>query len=638
MATRLNVVNPPLREARNDLIYPPRADFRWDFTSSIIPQQSMGVVSFTRATTATVTDNDWIIRNCLSGEARFKWARRIENNIRYSEAIDNAAWTKSNLTVVANTHIAPNGTMTADTLKSTTTPAIFSECIQPSTLTTVVWNKYTYSAYVKSLWQQFVQILWNVTAFNLAAVNFDIINGTVTQTAVSPFAWSITPEANWYFRVSATFTCTWVLATGRMSIWFIDTGTSARGSVYNGDGVKAIAIWGQQYNDTTLNTVRPSEYVSTDVLSAPFHGANVDWVKYFDTDANWVAIPKTTLKWLLVEWTRKNICSYSDLSATWWSLQWASRTSFAWTAPDGTNSMVKIIPNVGTQSSYAYNVNITTTAQQYTVSCYVKAAWFNFVQFRFSSSISNWYANFDLQNGVVWTMSLWTSSGIETTSIAWVYRVWAVTDTVAATTAAVGVQVVPAANSLAWASITGDWVSGILAWGMQVENWPSVSSYIPTTTTTATRNIDVLTYDVRNAIVNQWALSLVCSMNDNAIFDRRAFSLSSFTINRLHVRARALAQDKLDIAYWDGVTVRTVTGVAVWTNNIAVSWTNWVWLNLYMNNIKYIGAFAPSLVFSTIDVGGGDLWYSLFWCIKNVRIWKTPPTDAELLALSNSSY
>ena len=210
----------------------------------------------------------------------------------YSEAIDNAAWTKSNLTVVANTHIAPNGTMTADTLKSTTTPAIFSECIQPSTLTTVVWNKYTYSAYVKSLWQQFVQILWNVAAFNLAAVNFDIINGTVTQTAVSPFAWSITPEANWYFRVSATFTCTWVLATGRMSIWFIDTGTSARGSVYNGDGVKAIAIWGQQYNDTTLNTVRDQVNMYQQMYSLSFHGANVDWCKYFDTDANWVAIPK----------------------------------------------------------------------------------------------------------------------------------------------------------------------------------------------------------------------------------------------------------------------------------------------------------------------------------------------------------
>ena len=37
------------------------------------------------------------------------------------------------------------------------------------------------------------------------------------------------------------------------------------------------------------------------------------------------------------------------------------------------------------------------------------------------------------------------------------------------------------------------------------------------------RDIDVLTYDIRNAIANQWALSVVCeSMNDNALFDRRA--------------------------------------------------------------------------------------------------------------------
>ena len=159
---------------------------------------------------------------------------------------------------------------------------------------------------------------------------------------------------------------------------------------------------------------------------------------------------------------------------------------------------------------------------------------------------------------------------------------------------------------------------------MQIENWPSVSSYIPTTTTTVTRNTDVLTYDVRNAIANQWALSVVCSMNDNALFDRRAVALSSFTINRLHVQARAgWVPDKLNVTYWDGVTVRSLTGVAVWTNNIAVSWTNWVWLNIYMNNIKYIGAFVPSLVFSTIDVGGGALWFPLFWCIKNVRIWKT---------------
>ena len=183
---------------------------------------------------------------------------------------------------------------------------------------------------------------------------------------------------------------------------------------------------------------------------------------------------------------------------------------------------------------------------------------------------------------------------------------------------------------------TGDWVSGLLVWGAQLELWGNVSSYIPTTTTTVTRNIDVLTYNVRNAIANQWALSVVCSMDDNEIFDRRVLNLSSFTVNRLQIQLRTLWIPNVGIVYWDGVTVRGVTGVVAWTNNIAVSWTNWVWLNLYMNNIKYIGAFVPSLAFSTIDVGGGSLWYPIFWCTKNLRIWKTPPTDTELLFLSNN--
>ena len=41
-----------------------------------------------------------------------------------------------------------------------------------------------------------------------------------------------------------------------------------------------------QLEDVTGQSVQtPSEYVSTNVLTtAPYHGANVDGVKYFDTD------------------------------------------------------------------------------------------------------------------------------------------------------------------------------------------------------------------------------------------------------------------------------------------------------------------------------------------------------------------
>ena len=43
-------------------------------------------------------------------------------------------------------------------------------------------------------------------------------------------------------------------------------------------------------------------YVSTNVLnSIPYHGANVDGVKYFDTDINGTPIPDSTLKGFLCE-------------------------------------------------------------------------------------------------------------------------------------------------------------------------------------------------------------------------------------------------------------------------------------------------------------------------------------------------
>lgn len=638
---RLNAWNRLPNGGRLLVENPQAADLDVPLTNSIIPQRGVGSLSFTRATIATVTDNEWVIRNCIAGEARFQGARRVRNLHTYSEDITNAVWNPASCTRTKNAWIAPDGTNTAWLVTSAAATAL-TEFNQNYNI--VSGQTYILSVSLKANgWLQYVQLVWNGVTFWVWYINVDLSNGTITANVpwAANMQATVTPEANWFYRIQFKATAISTLANNHLSVAMIPFGTSARIASFPWDGIKWFYYWHPQFEDVTGQSVQAAgEYVSTNVLNAaPYHGSNVDGVKCFKTDISGNPISSSTLKGFLCEWARTNICNYSNISVAWWGLIASTRTDNAWIAPDGTNSMVKIIPNAGTQSSYAYNVNITTSASIYTISCYVKADWFNFVQLRMGAGISSGLANFDLQNGVVWTRSIWTSSGIEAVSgFPWVYRIWAVTDTVLAATAAIAIQIVPAADSIAGAAVTGDWVSGILAWGMQIELWANVSTYIPTTTTTVTRNIDVLTYDVRNAIANKWALSVVCSMNDNALFDRRAVALSSFTINRLHVQGRAgWVPDKLTITYWDGVTVRSVTGAAVWTNNIAVSWTNWVWLNLYMNNIKYIGAFVPSLVFSTIDVGGGTLWYSLFWCTKNLKVWKTVPTDAELLSLSNKS-
>jgi hypothetical protein len=88
-------------------------------------------VPFTRATTAT----------------RVNAAGLVElvpyNLFQYSEQFDNAAWTKSNVTITANTTAAPNNTLTADTMSvsSSTSRVIAANVLTAGTYTISVWTK-----------------------------------------------------------------------------------------------------------------------------------------------------------------------------------------------------------------------------------------------------------------------------------------------------------------------------------------------------------------------------------------------------------------------------------------------------------------------------------------------------------------
>ena len=616
MATRLNVVNPALREARNDLIYPPRADFRWDFTSSIIPQQSMGSIAFTRATTATVTDNDWIIRNCLSGEARFKWARRVQNLFSYSEDASNAYWNKVRASITTNAIAWPSGNLVADLVVGTSVGGSYIY----APMSVIAGNKYRVSVCVKAA---------DVTNFNIKSFTqpgecvFDLALGlpaAPTGIASSP---TMTNLWNGWWRCSLLLTAS---ATGSNNI-----GCVSQNYVWN-----ICYVCEMQMEDVTgQSDTSFGGYVSTNVLSSPFHGANVDWVKYFDTDAYWVAIPKTTLKWLLAEWARTNLLLQSEaFQISWAASSWSVSINQA-TAPDGLMTMDKIIPAAASLPHYLSQW-VTTSASVYTYSIYAKASGYNYLQLWASGSISNGYVNFDLSNGTVWGSWTWTGS----IQSIWngIYRCIAVTDTVLAATASMAIWVVSTPTSARAEIWTADGTSGILVWWAQFEQWQNASSYIPTTTTTANRNIDSLIMNTKNAIDTYGACSFIYTLEDNAEFDRRSFSFTGNTPNRLQFQVKKPWLSGANLFYWDGSGVPSITpGRDVWANNVVIAWTNLSNVSLYMNNTKYNSGVAPNLVFTTVDIGsaGGLSW---FWCIKNVRIWKTRPTDAELLALSNSSY
>jgi hypothetical protein len=106
------------------------------------------------------------------------------NLLEQSETFDNAIWTKTTTTVVANAETAPNGTITADTM---TVPDSTTNLYQAVSYGS---GEYTFSVYVK--------IISQTTAGTMR------FQGLVDGTGVNVY---FTPTTEWQ-RVSATYTAT----------------------------------------------------------------------------------------------------------------------------------------------------------------------------------------------------------------------------------------------------------------------------------------------------------------------------------------------------------------------------------------------------------------------------------------------
>lgn len=600
---------------------PQAADLDAPLTNSIIPQRGVGAVSYTRATIATVTDHEWVMRKCIAGEARFLGARRIHNLTTYSQEAN--SWNKFSVTVSWTKVAYTDGSLIGQTIVSAAASAV--HYISNGTWPVIIWNKYIFSVSVKAAWVNFVQLAF---AASTTYQNFDLTNGSMTGTAG---AGSVVDEWNGWYRCSVTFISTLGTNAGQ-GIVIVSSMSDGRLSANLWDGVSGISVCRMQLEDVTGQSVQTAaEYVSTNVLTnAPFHGSNVDGVKCFKTTLAWLPISPSTLKGYLCEWTRTNICNYSNIAVAWWGLISSIRTENAWIAPDGTNSMVKIIPNAGTQSSYAYNVNVTTAASVYTISCYVKADWLNFVQLRFGAAISSGLANFDLLNWVVGTISLWTSSGIEPVSaFPWVYRIWAVTNTVLAATAEIAIQIVPAANSGTGAPVTWDWVSGVMVWGMQIELWTFPSSYIPTTTVAVTRNVDALSYNVNNVIDLKWAVYCEIGVNIPWYTNMSWFIMDRWSSGRYFYANNSVTS--LNNYDWTNILVGNV-GTSMNGNivKVATSWNGSTKSIYYGNTVPKTWSYVGTFWTWNINIG-----YTWNGTIRNVRVWKTPPTVAELTSITS---
>ena len=423
-------------------------------------------ITFTRSTGATYYDGKTV-------------AKAEENLLTYSQDFDNAAWSKLNATISANSITAPDGTSTADTLDEGTDLAAHI-VIQGYVYS--VGATYVFSCFLKNGTAQYAQLqLWG-TASNYAGAEFDLAAGTVVLTNALGSGWSVVSSSisnvgNGWYRCAVVVTAGSGTGTG-FGVCISDgvSGFDSRGRRFYTGSNRTLYAWGaqlEQRSSVTAYTPTTTQPITNYLSVLQSAAANV---ARFDHD------PITgESKGLLIEEQRTNLLTYSeDFSNAAWYKTGASIESNAVVAPDGTLTADKIIATSATTNHFIYKSS-TTIGTTYTWSACVKSAGEpNTIihAYSISPSVFSFSTGTFTNDNPVDVIN----RGVIPLGSGW-YRIWIVYN-------AEGESVFIGGSKTNSYTYTGDGYSGIYIWGAQLEVGSHPSSYIKTTSAQVTRAAD----------------------------------------------------------------------------------------------------------------------------------------------------
>jgi len=407
-----------------------------NFTDGIY--RSLGVnyafselITFSRTTNATLVDST----------GRVTYAPN--NLLLYSEQFDNAAWSKSDATVTANNSVAPDGTITADTLADTV--ANTSHNINQTYASFTSGTTYTFTIFAKAGTATVVQILGSMAAFGANVwANFNLSTGVVGSVGTLTTA-SITPFGNGWYRCTITGAAT-ATSSGSVSVNLTNSSaTAVRGVVYVGSG-QTTFIWGAQLEAVTYQTL-PSTYKST---SPP------------------------------------NLFGFTEeFNNAYWTKAGATISPDATAAPNGSTTADKLVEDSSTGQHRFYGTAASTTnTGSYTVSFFAKAAERTRVYVGVAESptfVRQGNAVFDLSAGTVVSANAGSggasggSATIQDAGNGWYRCSYTLILGGANTSIFVDFNLVSTGVTI---SYTGNGTSGLFLWGAQLSNSASVDPYV----------------------------------------------------------------------------------------------------------------------------------------------------------------
>lgn len=202
---------------------------------------------------------------------------------------------------------------------------------------------------------------------------------------------------------------------------------------------------------------------------------------------------------LLVEESRTNLITYSAQfdNAAWTKVN-SSVLSNQTISPDGTLSADKISANTTNNLHYIYHSASLTIGYPYTFSVYAKAAEYSWISLNLTPTHSQSGNYFDLSNGVIGTVAPGYTAEIISMNNGW-YRC---SVTYKGSTLSLRPQIEISNSNKGRIFSSANTSDGIYIWGCQVEQGEFSTSYIPTTTSSVTRNAEQVT--LSGTKLNTW--------------------------------------------------------------------------------------------------------------------------------------
>ena len=312
-----------------------------------------------------ILDPTGIPRNGLAG----MWIPAMDfdarNLLAWSEAFDNAKWTKQRTAATANQAIAPDGTATADTI-ATNLETDNHNVYQVAPLTN--GKIHTWSLFVKYVDHRWIAIRGDGTANKWAS--FDLLNGLPGELTPGGSSTMQALGSGWY-RISLTWTAA---STSGNIIVFLNNADSAGFTTYEGTGT-GLYIWGAQLNVGSLQPYNPTTDKQTlfDRSGGNFHGqlgsaAGVDtndptWTPSglsFATN-DYVLSPNLPVINLAADWTMYLVAKF-DGTANYVTVLRTTASHFAGLLYNGSGNVRCTSYNGAAWGSFSANLVVPTTS------------------------------------------------------------------------------------------------------------------------------------------------------------------------------------------------------------------------------------------------------------------------------------